>query len=42
MGLSMKNTHSADLCSDRIDVIMNFAVISNTVVKRVKKKAHFF
>ena len=30
-----KYTRSADLCADRIDVITNFAVISNVVIKRV-------
>ena len=31
----MKNTRSADFCADRIDVIMNLAVIANVVIKRV-------
>ena len=31
----MKNTRSADFCADRIDVITNFAVITNVVIKRV-------
>ena len=35
MGLSMKNTRSADFCADRIDVITNLAVITNAVMKRV-------
>ena len=35
MGLSMKNTRTADFCADRMDVITNFAVITITVVKRV-------
>ena len=30
-----KNTRSADFCADRIDVITNFAVITNAVIKRV-------
>ena len=30
-----KNTRSADFCSDQIDVIKNFAVITNVVIKRV-------
>ena len=30
-----KNTRSADFCADRIDVITNFAVITNVVIKRV-------
>ena len=34
-GLSMKTTRTADFCADRIDVITNFAVITNAVVKRV-------
>ena len=34
-GISMKNTRSADFCADRIDVITNFAVITNVVIKRV-------
>ena len=32
-GLSMKNTRSADLCADRIDVITNFAVITNVGIE---------
>ena len=35
MGLSMKNTRSADFCADRIDVIMHSAVITSVVIKRV-------
>ena len=35
MGLSIKNTQSADLCADRIDIITNFAVVTNVVIKRV-------
>ena len=38
MGLSVKNTRSADFCADWIDVtcITNFAaVITNAVIKRV-------
>ena len=31
----MKNTRSADFCSDQIDVITNLAVITNAVIKRV-------
>ena len=31
----MKNTQSADFFADRIDVITNFAVITNVVIKRV-------
>ena len=30
-----KNTRSADFCADRIDVMTNFAVITNAVIKRV-------
>ena len=33
--LSIKNTRSAEFCADRIDVITNFAVITNVVIKRV-------
>ena len=33
MGISMKNTQSADFCADKIDVITNFAVIMNVVIK---------
>ena len=29
----MKSTRSADFCADRIDVIMNFAVITNAVIE---------
>ena len=35
MGLPIKNTLSADFCADRIDVITNFAVVTNVVIKRV-------
>ena len=35
MGMSMKNTQSADFRADQIDVITNFAVITNVVLKRV-------
>ena len=35
MGLSTKNTRTADFCADQIDIITNFAVITNAVVKRV-------
>ena len=35
MEISMKKTRSADFCEDRIDVITNFAVITNAVIKRV-------
>ena len=31
----MKNTRSADFCADQIDVITNFAVITNVDIKRV-------
>ena len=31
----MKNTQSADFCADRIDVITNFAVITNAIIKRI-------
>ena len=31
----MKKYQSTDLCADRIDVITNFAVIMNVVIKRV-------
>ena len=31
----MKNARSADFCADQIDVITNFAVITNVVIKRV-------
>ena len=31
----MKNTLSADFCADQIDVIANFAVITNVVINRV-------
>ena len=39
MGISMKNARSADLCADRIDVITNFAVITNVIIKRVHSTA---
>ena len=35
VGLSMKNTRSTDFFADLIDVITNFAVITNVVIKRV-------
>ena len=39
MGISRiineKNTRSADFCSDQIDVITNFGVITNVAIKRV-------
>ena len=35
MGLLIKNTRSADFCSDWIDVIKNFAILTNAVIKRV-------
>ena len=36
MGLSIKkHTRFADFCADRIDVITNFAVVTNAVIKRV-------
>ena len=35
MGLSMKKKISADFCADQIDVITNFAVITNVVIKRI-------
>ena len=31
----MKNTRSAYLCADQTDVIMNLAVVTNVVIKRV-------
>ena len=31
----MKNTRSADFCAGQIDVMTNFAVIANVVIKRV-------
>ena len=40
MGLSIKNTWSADFCADRIDVITNFADITNVVIKRVNCNSH--
>ena len=30
----MKNTRSANFCADQIDVITNFAVIANVIMKR--------
>ena len=30
-----KNTRSADFCADQIDVVMNFAVMTNVVIKMV-------
>ena len=36
--LSIKSTRSADFCADRIDVITNFAVITNAVIKRAHCK----
>ena len=35
MGISIKNTRFVDFCSDQIDVITNFSVITNVFVKRV-------
>ena len=35
MGLSMKTARPADFCADRIDVITNFAVLLNVIIKRV-------
>ena len=35
IGLSMKNTRSADFC-DRTDVIANFVVLTDAVIKRVQ------
>ena len=36
MGLSMtKHTRSADFRADQIDIIKNFAVITNVIIKRV-------
>ena len=39
-----KNTWSADFCADQNDVIMNFAVITNVIIKRVHSsiKSFFF
>ena len=31
----MKNTRATDFCADQIDVIKNFAVITNVVIKSV-------
>ena len=30
-----KNIRSADFCADKIDIIMNFVVIMNVVIKRI-------
>ena len=35
MKKNKKKTRSADFCEDWIDVITNFAVITNAVIKRV-------
>ena len=35
MGISMKKYTTADFCADQIDVIANFAVITNVVIKMV-------
>ena len=35
MGISMKNTRSADFCADQINVIKNIVVITNVILKRV-------
>ena len=36
MGISIKkNTRSTIFCADQIDVITNFAVITNVIIKRV-------
>ena len=35
MGITMKNTRSADFCADQIDFITKFAIITNGVIKRV-------
>ena len=35
IGLSMKNTRSADFCADQIDVLTNVTIIMNVVIKRV-------
>ena len=34
----MKNIPSADFCADQIDVIANFAAITNVVINRVHCK----
>ena len=34
MGLSIKTSRSADFFADRIDIINNFAVITNVAIKR--------
>ena len=31
-GLPIKNTQNADFCADRIDIITNFAAITNVVI----------
>ena len=38
IGLSIKNTRFADFCVDRIEVITNFAIITNAVIKWVHCK----
>ena len=35
-----KNTQSADICADQIDVITYFVVITNVVIKRVHYLSH--
>ena len=35
MRISMKKYRTADFCENQIDVITNFAVITNVVLKRV-------
>ena len=35
VGIAMKNTQSADFCADKIDVMTNFVVKMNVVIKRV-------
>ena len=35
MGISIKSTRSADFCAEQIDVITNFAVITNVVINSV-------
>ena len=37
-----KNARSSDFCADRIDVMTNFAVITNAVIKRVHCKQTLF
>ena len=39
--INEKNMRSADFCADQIDVITNFAVITNVVIKRVHCKRFF-